>query len=78
MYLKCTSFKSYHEYGELVQEEKGVYGNTPLYGSLQVKFISNPSMKERTTSEVQENNIPLEDAEIKTVFEIRLKNRRTY
>ncbi len=41
-----------------------------------VKFIS-VSMK-RTTSSTKKNDIPIEDAEVKNRFEIRLKNERAY
>ncbi|MDT2471684.1 MobT family relaxase [Enterococcus avium] len=70
------SFKSYRS-GELVRkDEKECMGNTLYIGSLQseVYFCA----YEKDYEQYKKNNIPIEDAEVKNRFEIRLKNERAY
>ncbi|MGL9816421.1 phage replication initiation protein [Enterococcus sp. DIV0098] len=70
------SFKSYRS-GELVRKDKKeCMGNTLYIGSLQseVYFCA----YEKDYEQYKKNNIPIEDAEVKNRFEIRLKNERAY
>ncbi|WP_366920432.1 replication initiation factor domain-containing protein, partial [Streptococcus pneumoniae] len=66
------SFKSYRS-GELVRkEEKECMGNTLYIGSLQSEVYF--CIYEKDYEQYKKNDIPIEDAEVKNRFEIRLKN----
>jgi Putative phage replication protein RstA len=68
------SFKNYRS-GELVrQNEKQDMGNTLYIGSLKSEVYF--CIYEKDYEQYVKNNIPLEEAEIKNRFEIRLKNDR--
>ncbi|MDF2855587.1 MAG: transcriptional regulator [Neobacillus sp.] len=68
------SFKNYRS-GELVQrEEKIGMGNTLYIGSLKSEVYF--CLYEKDYEQYVKNNIPIEDAEVKNRFEIRLKNER--
>lgn len=70
------SFKSYRS-GELVRkDEKECMGNTLYIGLLQsgVYFC----LYKKDYEQFKKNNIPIEDADVKNRFEIRLKNERAY
>lgn len=68
------SFKNYRS-GELVQrEEKMGMGNTLYIGSLKSEVYF--CLYEKDYEQYVKNNIPIEDAEVKNRFEIRLKNER--
>ncbi|PKR84100.1 MobT family relaxase [Heyndrickxia camelliae] len=70
------SFKSYRS-GELVRrEEKECMGNTLYIGSLQSEVYF--CIYEKDYEQYKKNDIPIEEAEIKNRFEIRLKNERAY
>jgi phage replication initiation protein len=70
------SFKNYRS-GELVhREEKECMGNTLYIGSLQSEVYF--CIYEKDYEQYKKNNIPIEDAEVKNRFEIRLKNERAY
>lgn len=70
------SFKSYRS-GELVRrEEKECMGNTLYIGSLQSEVYF--CIYEKDYEQYRKNNIPIEDAEVRNRFEIRLKNERAY
>lgn len=70
------SFKSYRS-GELVRrEEKECMGNTLYIGSLQSEVYF--CIYEKNYEQYKKNNIPIEEAEVKNCFEIRLKNERAY
>ncbi|HGJ6910243.1 TPA: replication initiation factor domain-containing protein, partial [Streptococcus pneumoniae] len=70
------SFKSYRS-GELVRkEEKECMGNTLYIGSLQSEVYF--CIYEKDYEQYKKNDIPIEDAEVKNRFEIRLKNERAY
>ena len=65
------SFKSYRS-GELVRkEEKECMGNTLYIGSLQSEVYF--CIYEKDYEQYKKNDIPIEDAEVKNRFEIRLK-----
>ena len=66
------SFKSYRS-GELVRkDEKECMGNTLYIGSLQSEVYF--CIYEKDYEQYKKNDIPIEDAEVKNRFEIRLKN----
>lgn len=68
------SFKNYRS-GELVhRDEKQDMGNTLYIGSLKSEVYF--CIYEKDYEQYIKNDIPLEDAEIKNRFEIRLKNER--
>ncbi|ECL7021585.1 XRE family transcriptional regulator [Listeria monocytogenes] len=68
------SFKNYRS-GELVhRDEKQDMGNTLYIGSLKSEVYF--CIYEKDYEQYIKNNIPLEEAEIKNRFEIRLKNER--
>jgi Putative phage replication protein RstA len=68
------TFKNYRS-GELVRrDEKPDMGNTLYIGSLKSEIYF--CIYEKDYEQYVKNNIPLEDAEIKNRFEIRLKNER--
>ena len=70
------SFKSYRS-GELVRrEEKECMGNTLYIGSLQSEVYF--CIYEKDYEQYKKHDIPIEDAEVKNRFEIRLKNERAY
>lgn len=70
------SFKSYRS-GELVRrEEKKCMGNTLYIGSLQSEVYF--CIYEKDYEQYKKNDIPIEGAEVKNRFEIRLKNERAY
>lgn len=70
------SFKSYRR-GELVRkDEKECMGNTLYIGSLQSEVYF--CIYEKDYEQFKKNNIPIEDANVKNRFEIRLKNERAY
>lgn len=70
------SFKNYRS-GELVRrDEKECMGNTLYIGSLQSEVYF--CIYEKDYEQYKKNNIPIEDAEVKNRFEIRLKNERAY
>lgn len=70
------SFKSYRS-GELVRkDEKECMGNTLYIGSLQSEVYF--CIYEKDYEQFKKNNIPIEDANVKNRFEIRLKNERAY
>jgi phage replication initiation protein len=70
------SFKNYRS-GELVRRnEKECMGNTLYIGSLQSEVYF--CIYEKDYEQYKKNNIPIEDAEVKNRFEIRLKNERAY
>ena len=70
------SFKSYRS-GELVRkDEKECMGNTLYIGSLQSEVYF--CIYEKDYEQYKKNDIPIEDAEVKNRFEIRLKNERAY
>ena len=70
------SFKSYRS-GELVRrDEKECMGNTLYIGSLQSEVYF--CVYEKDFEQYKKNNIPIEDADVKNRFEIRLKNERAY
>lgn len=70
------SFKSYRS-GELVhKDEKECMGNTLYIGSLQSEVYF--CIYEKDYEQYKKNDIPLEDADVKNRFEIRLKNERAY
>ncbi|MDE8033485.1 MobT family relaxase [Erysipelothrix rhusiopathiae] len=70
------SFKSYRS-GELVRkDEKQCMGNTLYIGSLQSEVYF--CIYEKDYEQFKKNNIPIEDANVKNRFEIRLKNERAY
>ncbi|WP_394903317.1 MobT family relaxase [Clostridium butyricum] len=70
------SFKNYRS-GDLVhREEKECMGNTLYIGSLQSEVYF--CIYEKDYEQYKKNNIPIEDAEVKNRFEIRLKNERAY
>ena len=70
------SFKSYRS-GELVRhEEKECMGNTLYIGSLQSEVYF--CIYEKAYEQYKKNDIPIEEAEVKNRFEIRLKNERAY
>ncbi len=70
------SFKSYRS-GELVRrEEKECMGNTLYIGSLQSEVYF--CIYEKDYEQYKKNDIPIEEAEVKNRFEIRLKNERAY
>ncbi|WP_035301962.1 MobT family relaxase [Clostridium sp. DL-VIII] len=63
--------------GELVRkDEKECMGNTLYIGSLQSEVYF--CIYEKDYEQYKKNNIPIEDAEVKNRFEIRLKNERAY
>ncbi|HFL2245417.1 TPA: replication initiation factor domain-containing protein [Streptococcus agalactiae] len=62
---------------ELVRkEEKECMGNTLYIGSLQSEVYF--CIYEKDYEQYKKNDIPIEDAEVKNRFEIRLKNERAY
>lgn len=70
------SFKNYRS-GELVRrDEKECMGNTLYIGSLQSEVYF--CIYEKDYEQYKKNNIPIEDAEVKNRFEIRIKNERAY
>ncbi len=70
------SFKSYRS-GELVRrEEKECMGNTLYIGSLQSEVYF--CIYEKDYEQYKKNDTPIEEAEVKNRFEIRLKNERAY
>lgn len=70
------SFKSYRS-GELVRrDEKECMGNTLYIGSLKSEVYF--CIYEKDYEQYKKNDIPIEDAEVKNRFEIRLKNERAY
>lgn len=70
------SFRSYRS-GELVRrEEKECMGNTLYIGSLQSEVYF--CIYEKDYEQYKKNDIPIEEAEVKNRFEIRLKNERAY
>ena len=70
------SFKSYRS-GELVRrDEKECMGNTLYIGSLQSEVYF--CIYEKDFEQYKKNDIPIEEAEVKNRFEIRLKNERAY
>lgn len=70
------SFKSYRS-GELVRrDEKECMGNTLYIGSLQSEVYF--CIYEKDFEQYRKNDIPIEEAEVKNRFEIRLKNERAY
>ena len=70
------SFKNYRS-GDLVHRaEKECMGNTLYIGSLQSEVYF--CIYEKDYEQYKKNNIPIEDAEVKNRFEIRLKNERAY
>lgn len=70
------SFKNYRS-GELVRkDEKECMGNTLYIGSLQSEVYF--CIYEKDYEQYKKNNIPIEEAEVKNRFEIRLKNERAY
>ncbi|MDE1548712.1 MobT family relaxase [Jeotgalibaca caeni] len=70
------SFKSYRS-GELVRkDEKECMGNTLYIGSLQSEVYF--CIYEKDYEQFKKNDIPIEDADVKNRFEIRLKNDRAY
>lgn len=70
------SFKSYRS-GELVRhDEKECMGNTLYIGSLQSEVYF--CIYEKDYEQFKKNDIPIEEAEVKNRFEIRLKNERAY
>ncbi|WP_442855478.1 MobT family relaxase [Clostridium sp. Marseille-P2415] len=70
------SFKSYRS-GELVRrEEKECMGNTLYIGSLQSEVYF--CIYEKDYEQYKKNDIPIEEAEVKNRFEIRMKNERAY
>jgi phage replication initiation protein len=70
------SFKSYRS-GELVRrEEKECMGNTLYIGSLQSEVYF--CIYEKDYEQYKKHDIPIEDAEVKNRFEIRLKNERAF
>ncbi len=70
------SFKSYRS-GELVRrEEKECMGNTLYIGSLQSEVYF--CIYEKDYEQYKKNDIPIEEAEVRNRFEIRLKNERAY
>lgn len=72
----CRQFESYRS-GELVRkEEKECMGNTLYIGSLQSEVYF--CIYEKDYEQYKKNDIPIEDAEVKNRFEIRLKNERAY
>lgn len=70
------SFKSYRS-GELVRrDEKECMGNTLYVGSLKSEVYF--CIYEKDYEQYKKNGIPIEDADVKNRFEIRLKNERAY
>lgn len=70
------SFKSYRS-GELVRkDEKECMGNTLYIGSFQSEVYF--CIYEKDYEQFKKNDIPIEDADVKNRFEIRLKNERAY
>ncbi|EGO8850404.1 MULTISPECIES: MobT family relaxase [Enterococcus] len=70
------SFKSYRS-GELVRkDEKECMGNTLYIGSLQSEVYF--CIYEKDYEQYKKKDIPIEDADVKNRFEIRLKNERAY
>ena len=70
------SFKNYRS-GELVRkDEKECMGNTLYIGSLKSEVYF--CIYEKDYEQYKKNDIPIEDAEVKNRFEIRLKNERAY
>jgi len=70
------SFKSYRS-GELVRkDEKECMGNTLYIGSLQSEVYF--CIYEKDYEQYKKNDIPIEEAEVRNRFEIRLKNERAY
>jgi phage replication initiation protein len=70
------SFKNYRS-GELVKkDEKECMGNTLYIGSLKSEVYF--CIYEKDYEQYKKNDIPIEDAEVKNRFEIRLKNERAY
>ena len=70
------SFKNYRS-GELVRkDEKECMGNTLYIGSLQSEVYF--CIYEKDYEQYKKNDIPIEEAEVKNRFEIRLKNERAY
>lgn len=70
------NFKNYRS-GELVRRnEKECMGNTLYIGSLQSEVYF--CIYEKDYEQYKKNNIPIEEAEVKNRFEIRLKNERAY
>lgn len=68
------NFKSYRS-GELIKrEEKKCMGNTLYIGSLQSEVYF--CIYQKDYEQYKKNNIPIEEAEVKNRFEIRLKNER--
>lgn len=68
------SFKSYRS-GELIRrDEKECMGNTLYIGSLQSEVYF--CIYEKDFEQYKKNQIPIEEAEVKNRFEIRLKNER--
>jgi phage replication initiation protein len=70
------SFKSYRS-GELIhREEKEAMGNTLYIGSLKSEIYF--CIYEKDYEQYVKNGVPIEEAEVKNRFEIRLKNDRAY
>ena len=70
------SFKAYRS-GELVRKsEKECMGYTLYIGSLKSEVYF--CIYEKDYEQYKKNNIPIEDAEVKNRFEIRLKNERAF
>ncbi|MCO7128361.1 replication initiation factor domain-containing protein [Sporolactobacillus shoreicorticis] len=70
------SFKSYRS-GELIRrEEKEAMGHTLYIGSLKSEIYF--CLYEKDYEQYVKNDIPIEEAEVKNRFEIRLKNERAY
>lgn len=70
------SFKNYRS-GELVRkDEKECMGNTLYIGSLKSEVYF--CIYEKDYEQYKKNDIPIEEAEVKNRFEIRLKNERAY
>ncbi len=72
------SFKSYRS-GELVrsnEQDRYGMGNTLYIGSLKSEVYF--CIYEKDYEQYKKNDIPIEDAEVKNRFEIRLKNERAY
>lgn len=70
------SFKSYRS-GDLIRrDEKECMGNTLYIGSLKSEVYF--CIYEKDYEQYKKNGVPIEDADVKNRFEIRLKNERAY
>ncbi len=70
------SFKNYRSGGLVRRDDKECMGNTLYIGSLQSEVYF--CIYEKDYEQYKKNNIPIEHAEVKNRFEIRLKNERAY